>query len=132
MHELPAGTCSLCSGRGKPAATGTGGVRGSAKALDTPEALEDYRSRYIPDREATFEAYVEVFFHSASARNFPRGWTMFSRCANAEPALVRDEAKLVARAEEIMRLAGYEADDSGRPRRGRTWRKASTVEMPPR
>jgi hypothetical protein len=89
--------------------------------LDSPQALEKYRSRYLPDRESTFEAYVEVFFRLSGARDFPGGWTMFSRCANAEPALVRDEPSLVTRAEELMRAAGYECDDSGRPRRGRTW-----------
>lgn len=31
----------------------------------------------------------------------------------------------MARAEELMRLAGYEADDSGRPRKGRRWVKVA-------
>lgn len=66
---------------------------------------------------------MKVFFRIAGACDFSGGWTMFSRCANAEPALARDEPKLVARAEELMRLAGYEADDSGRPKKGRTWHK---------
>jgi hypothetical protein len=121
-HDLPTGTCSICSGRDKPTRRKGARSSGSAESLDTPGALEKYRERYQPSREATFEAYVEVFFRSSGARNFPGGWTMFSRCANAEPKLVETEPKLVERAEELMRAAGYEADDSGRPREGRHWR----------
>ncbi len=122
-HDLPPGTCSICSGRDKPGTGARGGSHGPSDALDTPEALEKYRPRYLPNRETTFEAYVEVFFRSTAARQFHGGWTMFSRCANAEPKLVATEPKLVARAEEIMRLAGYLADDSGRPNEGRRWLK---------
>jgi hypothetical protein len=126
IHGMAPGTCSICSGRDEPTTGRPKRRRGSPGKLDSPEALEKYRERYLPDRKETFEAYVEVFFRVGSARNFPGGWTMFSRCANAEPALRRDEPHLVARAEEIMRLAGYEPDDSGRPRRGRRWlRQAS-------
>jgi hypothetical protein len=69
----------------------------------------------------TFDAYVRVFFGTSAARAFPGGWTHFSRCANAEPALVAKEPDLVALAENLMRSSGYEADDSGRPSKGRRW-----------
>jgi len=47
---------------------------------------------------------------------------MSSRCANAEPALARNEAALVKRAEDIMSAAGYVHDDSDRPSGGgRKW-----------
>lgn len=116
------GTCSSCKEPTGGTARRGGGASG--EILDTPASVEKYRDRYPGDREATFEAYVEVFFHGPTgARSFPGGWTAFSRCANAEPALVEQEPKLVARAEELMRLAGYEADDTGRPRKGRRWFK---------
>jgi len=122
-HDSFPDTCSACRGPASTKPGGSGRAGGSPTVLDTPEALERYRERYQPDREDTFEAYVEVFFRLSAARDFPGGWTMFSRCANAEPALVRTEADLVARAADLMRAAGYVHDDSGRPRRGRTWRK---------
>lgn len=122
-HELLRGTCSLCSAG---PVLGTGRARhagGSSSTLDSPAALEQYRSRYPGERESTFDAYVEVFFRLSGARSFPGGWTNFSRCANAEPSLVRNEPGLVSRAEDRMRAAGYEADDSGRPSAGRRWMK---------
>lgn len=123
-HDLAAGTCSICSGRDLSTSAGAPGGS-SADVLTSPEAIEKYRERYLPHREATFEAYVEVFFRLSGARSFPGGWTAFSRCANAEPALVRDEPKLVAHAEELMCAAGYEPDDSGRPNAGRRWAKTT-------
>ncbi len=90
-------------------------------ALDTPAAVERYRALYPGGREATFEAYVDTFFRLSGARNFPGGWTNFSRCANAEPALVTNVPELVRLAEEHMRAGGYEADDRGRPIKGRRW-----------
>lgn len=123
IHDMAPGTCSICSGRDEPTGGARKGGGGLTQVLDSPAALEKYRQRYLPDREQTFEAYAEVFFRVTSARDFPGGWTVFSRCANAEPALVRGEPMLVTRAEDIMRKAGYEADDSGRPRRGRTWHR---------
>lgn len=120
-HGLLLGTCTLCSvkevrKRGDGPRSG-----GMPQTLDTPASVEKYRDRYSGEREATFDAYVEVFFAYSGARSFPGGWTTFSRCANAEPALARDEPALVRRAEELMRLAGYEPDDSGRPAKGRRW-----------
>ncbi len=120
---LAIGTCSLCGGTVASRPTRTARDGGAQRSLDSPAALEKYRSYYSGDRKATFEAYVEVFFRLAGARNFPGGWTSFSRCANAEPALVRDAPNLVRRAEELMRLAGYEASDAGRPAKGRCWVK---------
>jgi len=123
IHDQLAGTCVICSG--KEAGRSTSGSRqgGTSQALDKPEEVEKYRARYPGDREATFEAYVDVFFRLSGARDFPGGWTSFSRCANAEPALVEQEPTLVSRAEGLMRLGGYEADDSGRPHKGRRWVK---------
>lgn len=122
IHGLALGTCTHCAAKGTVRRNGQVRGGGPAQPLDTPEAVEKYRSRYVGDRESTFEAYVAVFFSgSTSARSFPGGWTNFSRCGNAEPALVRDEPELVRQAEELMRLAGYEADDSGRPAKGRRW-----------
>jgi len=88
--------------------------------------VERYRDRYPAERQATFDAYKDVFFRLNAARQFPGGWTKFTRCANAEPALVRSESKLVHRAEELMRAGGYELDDSGRSRwHGRRWFKVA-------
>lgn len=122
-HGMATGTCSICnapSASKRSSATRGGGI---SRSLDSPASLERYRDRYPGDRESTFEAYVEVFFRMEGARAFPGGWTMFSRCGNAEPDLAKNQPDLVSRAEELMRLAGYEADDSGRPSRGRRWLK---------
>ena len=97
IHGLATGTCSLCSNYRPRVAASTSRSAGSSNSLTTPESLEQYRSRYLGDREATFDAYVEVFFRIREARTFPGGWTMFSRCANAEPALVDTEPELVRR-----------------------------------
>jgi hypothetical protein len=121
IHDMPPGTCSICKERQSPKPDRGPRGGGIVGTLDTPASVERYRSRYPGDREPTFEAYVKVFF--SRARDFPGGWTYFSRCANAEPALVRDSASHVRRAEEIMTGAGYVADDSGRPGKGRRWWK---------
>jgi hypothetical protein len=92
----------------------------STQSLDTSESIEEYRSRYADDRQETFDAYVEVFF-STDARQFPGGWVHFSRCANAEPERKETAPALVARAEALMRAAGYIADDTGRPVKARRW-----------
>ena len=123
IHLLDPETCTICNGKDRPSASGGRRTGGAPERLDSPASVETYRERYGPEREQTFEAYVEVFFRLTGARDFPGGWMMFSRCANAEPALVRDEPKLVARAEELMRNAGYVADDSGRPGKGRIWHR---------
>jgi hypothetical protein len=94
-HGLPLGACSLCSGKESTLKASGSRGGGSQQSLDTPDSVETYRKRYPGDREATFDAYVEVFFRLSGARNFPGGWTHFSRCANAEPALVREEPALV-------------------------------------
>lgn len=120
-HGLPPGTCTYCTGKETTATHGGSRDGGDQEKLDTPGSMEKYRSRYPGDREATFDAYVEVFFRVSGARSFPGGWTAFSRCANAEPALVQQEPNLVRWAEELMRSAGYDADDSGRPGKGRRW-----------
>ena len=121
MHDQVLGTCTICSGKDVPTTRSSTRASATAEVLDSPAALEKYRSRYPGDREATFEAYVDVFFRLTGARAFPGGWTALSRCANAEPALVAREPALVARAEELMRAGGYEADDTGRPQKGRRW-----------
>jgi hypothetical protein len=122
-HGMLPMTCEICLA---PRAPGRRGVsrRGTPDELDSPASVEKYRSRYPGDREPTFQAYVAVFFGFADARNFPGGWTKFSRCANAEPALAREQPRLVERAERIMRDAGYVPDDSNRNRGGgRMWHR---------
>ncbi|HUR77049.1 MAG TPA: hypothetical protein VMZ22_03805 [Acidimicrobiales bacterium] len=106
----------------KPAASTTRLTRTVAptQSLDTPESVEQYRSRFAADRQETFDAYVEVFF-ATDARQFPGGWTHFSRCAAAEPERKETAPALVARAEALMRGAGYVADDTGRPVKARRW-----------
>ena len=127
IHGLTHATCTICKGTEPRAASSSGRSSTTTTELTTPESLERYRKRYPGDREATFEAYVEVFFRIDAARNFRGGWTMFSRCANGEPELVKTERALVQRAEEIMRAAGYVKDDSGRSSgRGRKWWKTAT------
>jgi hypothetical protein len=127
-HGLATGTCSLCADQSGSHSPRRRSSRGSPTSLTTPASLEQYRARYPRDREATFEAYVDVFFRLSAARNFPGGWTKFSRCANAEPALVKTERELVRRAEDLMKVGGYEVDDSGRARgRGRKWRKVNDL-----
>jgi len=126
IHGLTPSTCSICKHGVDAGTSKSGRSSGSTSQLDTPASLEKYRDRYPGDREPTFEAYVEVFFRIDAARNFPGGWTMFSRCANAEPSLVEKDRALVERAEGIMRAAGYVKDDSGRPRQGRKWWKSAS------
>ena len=121
MHLLAAGTCTICSGKETTLQSTATKSGGGTEALDSPEAIEKYRHWYPGDREATFDAYVKVFFDRSEARSFPGGWGRFSSCANAEPAPVHDHPELVAQAESIMRAAGYEPDDSGRPAKGRRW-----------
>ncbi len=96
----------------------------STQSLDTAESVEADRSRYPEDRQETFDAYVEVFF-GTEARDFPGGWTQFLRCASAEPERKETAPALVARAERLMRAAGYEADDAGRPSKVRRWHRPS-------
>lgn len=120
-HGLAAGTCSVCSGKETALGSTRSKAGGRSEALDNPEAIEKYRMHYPGDREATFDAYVKVFFEMPEANKFPGGWTAFSKSANAEPKRVSDDPALVTYAESLMRKAGYEADDSGRPGRGRRW-----------
>jgi hypothetical protein len=96
----------------------------ATQSLDTPESVESYRSRYAADRQETFDAYVFVFF-ATDARQFPGGWTHFSRCASAEPERKETVPALVARAERLMRAAGFVADDTGRPLKARRWYEES-------
>ena len=106
----------------KPATSSTTRVTRTVatQSLDTPESVEEYRSRYADDRQDTFDAYVLVFFNT-DARQFPGGWTHFTRCANAEPERKETAPALVAQAERLMRAAGYVADDTGRPVKARRW-----------
>jgi hypothetical protein len=92
----------------------------SVVSRDTPESVEDQRSKFPEDRQETFDAYVLVFFNT-DARDFPGGFANFTRCASAEPERKATSPALVARAERYMRDAGYEADDSGRPQKIRRW-----------
>lgn len=121
IHGLDPSTCSLCLGRERTAPRSKRSA-GSPERLDSPAAVEKYRSRYPGDRAPTFDAYVAVFFSTPGVSDFPGGWTKFSRCANAEPALADGEPELVERAESIMKAHGYVADDS---RRGRIWHRMS-------
>jgi hypothetical protein len=118
---------AVCRSKCSTTAAGRRRWAGSPTSLDTPAALEPYRSRYPDDRQPTFDAYVDVFFRVDGARDLPGGWSKFSRCANDERALRESEPELVRRAEGLMRVGGYEADDSGRTQgRGRRWVKTST------
>ncbi len=94
----------------------------ATRSADTEESVEQYRSRYTSGREATFDAYVMVFF-ATEARDFPGGFLAFSRCANAEPERKETAPALVARAERLMRAAGYEAEEASGVG-GRRWRLA--------
>src|SRR5262249_49076078 len=95
-------------------------LRGSSEILDTSATVEKYRQRYSQDRQATFNAYVDVYFRLV--KHFPGGWTNFSRCPNAERDRGEKPPELVSRAEQSMRMAGYVADDSGREHgRDRRW-----------
>lgn len=108
IHGLDLATCSLC--RMSTAA--------SSSRFETP-IWEKYRDRY-KERPETFEAYVDVWQRLTGARSFPGGWTLFSRTANAEPAV---DAALVRRAEDLMELGRYRLGLSTR-HGGRRWRRA--------
>ena len=87
---------------------------------DTEQTVEQYRSRYSGERAATFDAYVTVFFNT-EARDFPGGFVAFTRCANAEPERKATAPALVARAERLMRDAGYASSYAGIAGGGRRW-----------
>ena len=147
IHLNSPALCSICNGRDAAAkrtvkraaapapkravtprtkptsSTPSRGVKHSVvptQSSDTEESVEQYRSRYAGDREATFEAYVEVFFNT-DARDFPGGWLSFARCANAEPERKETAPALVRRAERLMSDAGYVSDE-GASVSGRRWR----------
>jgi hypothetical protein len=61
-HGLSPRTCSYCTSKETTAQPGGSWGGGPPQRLDTPESVEKYRDRYPGDREATFDAYVEVFF----------------------------------------------------------------------
>jgi hypothetical protein len=124
-HGLAPHTFSYCNSETTQSPQRTVHDAGCQQVLDSAAAHEKYRHKYPPGRRATFDAYVEVFFRLSAARSFPGGWTNFSRCATAEQTLLRNEPRLVTQAEELVRTAGYELDDSGRPGRGSKWWKAS-------
>lgn len=111
IHGMPDGTCSICkapaSARSRPTAT-----RSRAASGDP----EQYRVRYS-SRPETFDAYLDVYRRLQGARNFPSGFAKFTQAANAEPAI---DADLVRRAEELMRLGGYEPSEK-LPGVGRRW-----------
>ena len=112
-HGLTESTCSLC----RPAAPVERSQGGRAPSS---RPWEPYRERYAR-RPETFEAYVDVWQRLSGAREFPGGWTAFSRAANAEPAM---DSSLVQRAEELVRLAGYECGPK-QPGVGRRWWRRS-------
>lgn len=117
-HGSDPATCGVCRRQSSDVTT----PRAAGQRSATPGApiWDKYRTRY-GNRPETFDAYVEVWQRSSGARDFPGGWTAFSRAANAEPAM---DADLVARAEELMRLAGYEAAPK-EPGVGRRWRRTA-------
>jgi len=80
---------------------------------------EQYRDRYT-QRVGTFEAYVEVWQRNRTAQQRFGGWSIFSRCASAEPAMQREQPERVALAEEVMRSEGYTIGPST-ARGARTW-----------
>lgn len=100
-HGSDPSTCGVCQRSAAPKPSGGSGRSPGEAGVPI---WEKYRERY-GNRPETFEAYVEVWQRSSGARDFPGGWTAFSRAANAEPAI---DADLVARAEQLMRLHGYE------------------------
>ena len=81
----------------------------ATQSADTEESVEEYRAAYGGDRAETFDAYVAVFF-GTEARNFPGGFAAFTRCANGDPERRDSAPALVARAERLMKDAGYESD----------------------
>jgi hypothetical protein len=119
-HGMATGTCSICKEPEQFRSSGRRPLRGSPQTLDTPASVEKYRERYSQDRYATFDAYVDVYFRDV--KHFPGRWTHFSRCASAQEERVKNAPEQVSHAEQYMRVAGYEADDSGREHgRGRRW-----------
>lgn len=116
LHGMPEGTCSLCknpaAGRSRPT-----GSRSRSASSDP----EQYRVRY-GRRPETFDAYLDVYNRFTGARNFPGGFAKFTQAANAEQAVDRD---LVRRAEELMRLGGYEASEKVAGLGRRWWRSSS-------
>jgi hypothetical protein len=86
---------------------------------------EQYRDRYS-ERPETYDAYVDVWTRVGEARRQFSGWALFSQCANAEPAKLRDMPARVAQAERLMGAGGYEIGSSTR-RGARRWSRHSTV-----
>jgi hypothetical protein len=84
---------------------------------------EQYRERYRL-RPETFEAYVDVWTTVAEARQLFSGWSIFSRCASAEPKLAREQPARVRDAERIMRSAGYDITTPTR-NGARRWQRLS-------
>lgn len=111
-HDMLPGSCSACKAPAGPAAKKVPAAVRSSGARE----WEQYRERY-GKRPETFEAYVDVWNRFASARAAFGGWSTFSRAANAEPAMPPEQ---VRRAEELMRLGGYEAGPKLQ-RAGRRW-----------
>jgi hypothetical protein len=82
---------------------------------------EQYRDRYA-QKIGTFDAYVDIWQTNRIARQRFGSWSTFSRCANAEPKMVRDHPERVSLAEQILAQEGYEPGPPT-PRGSRTWRR---------
>ena len=111
LHGMPDGTCSICK-QPRVRQSRPNSTRSTAGSSDP----EQYRNRY-GKRPETFDAYLDVYNRLQGAKNFPGGFAKFTQAANAEPAV---DADLVRRAEELMRLGGYEPSEK-LPGVGRRW-----------
>lgn len=111
IHGMTDGTCSICK-EPKARHSRPAGTRARAASSDP----EQYRVRF-GRRPETFDAYLDVYNRLQGAKSFPGGFAKFTQAASAEPAV---DADLVRRAEELMRLCGYEPSEK-LPGVGRSW-----------
>lgn len=67
---------------------------------------EQHRDRFA-SRQATFEAYVDVWTRDLDARRKYADWETFARCADADLTMVRKAPDLVRQAELLLSRNGY-------------------------
>lgn len=97
----------------------------TADALGDSWAWEQYRNRYT-QRPETFDALVDVWCNGDVQQHFP-SWSMFSRCALAEPERARNAPERVEIAQAAMERAGYVKAGTG-ARAALAWKRISAVQ----